>query len=111
MKHAIVILLFPLFATAQYYEPIRGTFVEKPKYNAQYEAGRAILPGMLCLIGGAMKNDTRRGQYTQQAIFAGATISIGIGKRRPAKFYLIDLAAGLVGAGAGFVIKNQLPKR
>ena len=108
MRTFIFILLLPTFATAQYYEPMRGTYVEKPKYNTKYEVGRAMLPGMLCLIGGAMKNDTKRGRYTQQVIFAGATISIGIGKKRPAKFYLIDLGAGLLGAGAGFVIKNQI---
>lgn len=93
-------------------EPGRGTTPAlKNLRKADYEVGRAILPGALGFIGGAINTDTQRGRYAQQGVFLGATISIGAWGKRPAKFYFIDLGAGLIGAALGFTVKNQIQRR
>lgn len=117
MKNIVFVGLFSLFlcgCSRKIYktEPARGI---TPAYSnlrvTNYEGGRAILPGALGFVGGVMKTDTQRGKFAQQGIFLGATVSIGAWGKRPAKFYFLDLAAGLTGAALGFTVKNQIKRR
>lgn len=78
----------------------------RPRTRMSYEVGRAMLPGMLCLIGGAMYTDTNRGKGVQSAVYFGAFISIGaFEKKRKAKDYLISIGAAGVGFGLGSLYK------
>lgn len=93
-------------------DAIRGDTVPYSRLGVtDYEVGRALLPGMLGFVGGAIDTDTQRGRFAQQTVFLGATVSIGLWGKRPAKFYFIDLGAGLVGAALGFTVKNQIKRR
>ena len=117
MKNIVFVGLFSLFLCScnrniAKTEPARGITPERSAQRVtNYEIGRAILPGALGFMGGTMKTDTRRGKFVQQGIFFGATVSIGAWGKRPAKFYFLDLGAGLVGAALGFTVKNQIQKR
>ena len=113
MKSLLFLALFLCSCTRHLdrVEPSRGMEQPKQTKRVNYEAGRAILPGALGFIGGAMKTDTQRGKFAQQAIFFSATVSIGIGRKRPTKFYLLDLGAGVAGAALGFTVKNQIKKK
>lgn len=110
MKNLLFLALFLCSCTRHLdrVEPSRG--MEQPKQTKQvnYEVGRAILPGMLGFVGGAIDTDTQRGRFTQQTIFLGATVSIGAWGKRPLKFYLIDFACGMAGAAIGTTVRNQI---
>ena len=115
MKSLLFLALF-LCSCSRHFdkvEPGRGSIT--PAYSnlrvTNYEVGRAILPGALGFVGGAIDTDTRTGVFMQQGIFLGATVSIGAWGKRPAKFYFLDLAAGLTGAVLGFTVKNQIKRR
>lgn len=78
----------------------------RPKTRMSYEVGRAMLPGMLCLIGSSMYNDTNRGKGVQSAVYFGAFISIGAwSEKRTAKDYLISIGAAGLGFGLGSLYK------
>lgn len=112
MKNLLFLALFLCSCTRHLdrVEPSRG--MEQPKQTKQvnYEVGRALLPGMLGFVGGAIDTDTQRGRFTQQTIFLGATVSIGAWGKRPLKFYLIDFACGMAGAAIGTTVRNQIRK-
>lgn len=112
MKSLLFLALFLCSCTRHLdrVEPSRG--MEQPKQTKQvnYEVGRALLPGMLGFVGGAIDTDTQRGRFTQQTIFLGATVSIGAWGKRPLKFYLIDFACGMAGAAIGTTVRNQIRK-
>lgn len=74
------------------------------------EVGRALLPGMLCFLGGAMRTDTQRGRAVQQGLFFSAGVSIGVWGKRERKFYLIDIGCGIAGAALGFGVKQWTAK-
>lgn len=116
MKNLLFLALFLCSCSRLYFdkvEPSRGSIT--PAYSnlrvTNYEVGRAILPGALGFVGGAIDTDTRTGVFMQQGTFLGATVSIGAWGKRPAKFYLLDLAAGLTGVALGFTVKNQIKRR
>ena len=117
MKNIVFVLFFALLLCGcsrriARVEPGRGvTPAVSNLRQANYELGRAILPGALGFVGGGIDTDTQRGRFAQQGIFLGATISIGAWGKRPAKFYFLDLGAGLVGAALGFTVKNQIKRR
>ena len=117
MKNIVFVAFFALFLCScsrriVRTEPGRGTTPTMQNLRqTNYEIGRAILPGALGFIGGAIDTDTQRGKYAQQGIFLGATVSIGVWGKRPTKFYFLDLGAGLVGAALGFTVKNQIQRR
>lgn len=117
MKNIVFMGLFSLFLCScsrniAKTEPARGVTAAYSNLGVtNYEVGRAILPGALGFVGGAIDTDTRRGKFVQQGIFLGATVSIGAWGKRPAKFYFLDLGAGLVGAALGFTVKNQIQKK
>lgn len=78
----------------------------RPKTRMSYEVGRAMLPGMLCLIGSSMYNDTNRGKGVQSAVYFGAFISIGAWhEKRKTKDYLISIGAAGAGFGLGTLYK------
>lgn len=113
MKNLLFLALFLCSCTRHLdrVEPSRG--MEQPKQTKQvnYEVGRALLPGMLGFVGGAIDTDTQRGRFTQQTIFLGATVSIGAWGKRPLKFYLIDFACGMAGAAIGTTVRNQIRRQ
>lgn len=90
-------------------DAVRGDVVPYSHLGVtDYELGRAILPGMLGFVGGAIDTDTQAGRFTQQTIFLGATVSIGAWGKRPLKFFLIDFACGMAGAAIGTTVRNQI---
>ena len=112
------ILIFALFLcsgcsrTYLRQDGIRGEVVPYSRLGVtDYEVGRALLPGMLGFVGGAIDTDTQRGRFTQQTIFMGATVSIGAWGKRPLKFYLIDFACGMAGAAIGTTVRNQIRRQ
>ena len=116
MKNLLFLALFLCSCSRRFdkVEPARGWQQPETRntvHEKRYEVGRAILPGALGFMGGVMKTDTQRGKFAQQAMFFSATVSIGIGRKRPTKFYLLDLGTGVAGAALGFTVKNQISKR
>lgn len=114
MNKAFIFILFSVLAgcsrTIYRENPRIYTTAPAPVYIPKYEVGRAVLPGMLGLIGGVMYTGSTKGKIVQQGMFFGAAVSIGAFPKRPVKFKLMDLGFGIGGAALGFAIKNQLPK-
>lgn len=111
MKHLLFALLLFACSCSQQITRVNPRIGDSPVYIPKYEVGRAILPGMLGLIGGVMYTGTTKGRIVQQGMFFGAAVSIGAWPQRPVKFHLIDLGVGLGGAALGFTLKNQMPKK
>lgn len=106
----LFLLLFPVFLSAQ----TARTEWEKDmqrrrhvfqKYEPSHEVGRAILPGLLGFVGGAMNTETSRGRIAQQGLFFGAVVSIGSWGERPAKFRMLDGLCFLTGCALGVALK------
>ena len=76
------------------------------KYAPPYEVGRAILPGVLCFIGGALP-DTKRGRIWQTGLFFTGGVSIGAWKNTTRKQKLIYGGCALAGMAAGFIVRNN----
>jgi hypothetical protein len=115
MKNIVFVSFFALLLlsgcsrTYMRQDAVRGDVVPYSHLGVtDYELGRAILPGMLGFVGGAIDTDTQRGRFTQQTIFLGATVSIGAWGKRPLKFFLIDFACGMAGAAIGTTVRNQI---
>lgn len=110
MKLLLYILFFPLALWGQggVFDPrsmeYRGYVFEK--YEPSEKIGQAMLPGLLCLIGGAMP-DTQRGRAWQQGLFFTAGISIGSWKGTRKKDILIRSGCALAGAAAGYWMKSN----
>jgi len=112
MKSIFTILLFTILTTnflqAQYRYHSRAQVFEK--YEPGVEVGRAILPGMLAFMGGAMRTDTQRGRVVQLTLFFGAGVAVGAWKdrgRTRGRKVLICLGAGLAGAALGFAVNPK----
>ncbi len=110
MKKLLFLILFcPLFAAAQYYEPMRGRYVPPKKQRYNYDLNRSIATGLFAFMGGVIRDDSRRARFVKQGIFVGTAVSIGCGKKRPMKYILRDLGAGVLGVSFGYIVKNQIP--
>lgn len=110
MKKLLFLILFcPLFAAAQYYEPMRGRYVPPKKERHNYDVNRSIATGLFGFMGGVIRDDSRRGRFVKQGIFVGTAVSIGWGKKRPTKYILRDLGVGVLGVSLGYIVKNQIP--
>lgn len=76
------------------------------KYEPSYQVGRAMLPGLLGLIGGAMNTETSKGRITQQVVFFGCCVSIGGWGKRPAKQRVLEAGCFMLGTALGCAIKS-----
>ena len=93
---------------ANYYEKdMAARAYQFEKSRPSYEVGRAIMPGMLGFMGGAINTETMRGRAVQQAIFFTGAVSIGAWQKRKTKFILLDAGCFLVGAALGFAIGGK----
>jgi len=108
MKIFLLLLLFPAFMSAQTYEPMRGQYVPPKKERYNYDVNRSIATGLFGFMGGVIRDDSRRGRFVKQGIFVGTAVSIGWGKKRPMKYILRDLGAGVLGVSLGYFVKNQI---
>jgi len=108
----LILLLFPAFLSAQYFEPVRGRYVPPAKERYNYDANRTLATGLFGFMGGVVRDDSQRGRFFKQGIFLGTAISIGLPgnvKKRPMKYLWRDACAGLIGAGIGTILKNNIP--
>lgn len=103
-----LMLLSPLFLSAQYHEPVRGRYVPPAKERYNYDLNRSLATGIFGFMGGVIRDDSKRGRYVKQGIFVGTAVSIGWGKKRPLKYILRDLGAGVLGVSLGYFVKNQI---
>jgi len=112
MKKLILLLVFfPTLLSAQYFEPVRGNYVPPAKERYKYDANRTLATGLFGFMGGVVRDDSQRGRFFKQGIFLGTAISIGLpgnGKKRPMKYLWRDLGAGILGAAAGTILKNNV---
>lgn len=106
-----IAFLFPLFLSAQYFEPMRGKYVPPTsKKQQQYETNRTIATGIFGFMGGVIRDDSERARMVKWGIFVGTTVSIGWGKKRTKKAVWRDLGAGIVGVAIGSALKSSLMK-
>ena len=107
----LILFLFPVILSAQ----ISRTEWEKDlatrqrtfeKYEPSLEVARAMLPGLLGFVGGAMNTEHTRGRIVQQTIFFGAVISIGSWGKRPAKFRMMNGLSFIGGCALGVAVKQ-----
>ena len=102
------ILIFALIAlsfTASAQRRTRQQVYERSAPNV--EIGRAILPGVLCLVAGSIPPDTQRARIVQQSLVFGAGISIGVWETKNRKYIFIRLGAGLVGGALGYAVRRR----
>lgn len=105
----LLLILLPILGHAQYHEPMRGQYVPPKKERHNYDLNRSIATGLFGFMGGVIRDDSKRGRYVKQGIFVGTAVSIGWGKKRPTKYILRDLGAGVLGVSLGYFVKNQIP--
>lgn len=105
----LIFILFPVLLSAQTTEWEKGMATRQRtfnKYEPSHEVARAMLPGLLGFVGGAMNTDHARGRIVQQTIFFGAVISIGSWGKRPAKFRMLDGLCFVTGCALGAAVKQ-----
>lgn len=108
----ILFLLLPFLASAQFTrvaqeKEMRRRAVVFDKYEPSPELARAVLPGMMGLMAGAMRTDTQRGRIVQQGLFFGGIVTVGAwGKAKP-KTVLIRFASFAAGTAIGCILKAK----
>lgn len=105
---ATTLIALVLFGTGC--QPGKATYYEagqQRKSAVGYGLGRALLPGMLCLIGTSMYNKTDKAKAVQVLVFTGAFVSIGAwDDKKEAKQIIIGFGASGIGIGAGALYKQ-----
>lgn len=107
----LLFLLIPFLASGQMTRTEWEKDMERrqnafEKSEPKYDIGRALFPGLLGFVGGAMNTDTERGRIVQQTVFFGAGVSTGIWKGDSTKDKWIRVGCAVFGAALGFTVKN-----